>query len=78
MTQDQINQIERAIRLISHGENQPAGLEMLAMSIAGEGCYNSLSGAILQHAEATERAADTIASGLQAIADAIADTVLEK
>lgn len=74
MTQEQIDQITKAIRLISHGESQPAGLEMLSMAIAGDGCYYSLAGAIANHAEVTEHAAEQIASGLHAIAQAISET----
>ena len=74
MTQDQINQIAKAIRMISHGESQPAGLEMLSMAIAGEGCNSSLTGAILHHAEVTEHAAEQISGGLYAIAEAIKST----
>jgi hypothetical protein len=74
MNNEQINQIARAIRLISHGESQPAGLEMLSMAIAGEGCHNSLAGAIQHHAEVTEHAAEQIAGGLYAIAEAIKST----
>ena len=71
MNQEQIDQLTKSIRLIAHGEAQPSGLEMLSMAIAGEGCYYSLAGAIANHSEVTEHAAEQIASGLQAIANAI-------
>lgn len=73
MTDEQVTQIAKAIRLISMGENEPAGLEGLAMAISGSGLHNNLCGAISELASANIQAAETIADGLNNIAMAISE-----
>jgi len=54
MTDDQINKLARAIRFISHGEDEPAGLELLAVAISGNGNGGSLANSMTHIAEAIE------------------------
>lgn len=60
MTDEQALKIARAIRFISHGETEPAGLEMLAMSINGEGDHGDLCSAVSNVADALNRIAAAI------------------
>lgn len=48
---DALPELTRAVRFISHGELQPAGLEGLAMAIAGDGIKDSLTGALREMIE---------------------------
>lgn len=73
MTQDQVNQIARAIRFISMGEDSPAGLEGLAIAIAGQGLSSNLCESLIELARSNIEAAETIADGLNNIALAISD-----
>ena len=72
MNDDQIESLISAIKSISHGSiSGPAGLEGLAMSIAGEGAigHNSLRQAVLEVAcSLTE-----ISRSLDSVAEAIAN-----
>ena len=60
MTDDQVAKISRAIRFISHGEEQPAGLEMLAMAVSGSTHDGSLADAMAHIAEAIEEVSMSI------------------
>jgi hypothetical protein len=48
---DVLPELTRAVRFISHGEMQPAGLEGLAMAIAGDGIKDSLTCALREMIE---------------------------
>ena len=60
MNDDQVDKLARAIRFISHGEEQPAGLESLAMAISGSYASGSLADAAIHIAEAIEEVAMAI------------------
>jgi hypothetical protein len=68
-TKQLLVELARAVRFISHGEKEPAGLEGLTMAISGEGKPgdNSLVDAIRDVAEALRE----IAEAHHHIADAI-------
>jgi hypothetical protein len=73
MTDDQVGKIARAIRLISHGEHEPAGLEVLAMMVARHD-GPCLSDSVGSAAEAITEVADSnarIANALERIAAAM-------
>jgi hypothetical protein len=60
MTDHQAEMIANAIRRISQGDSAPAGLEGLAMSIAGDHLAIPLSSAVSEIAEAINNLADAV------------------
>jgi hypothetical protein len=72
ITKEQFDELVSAVRAIAHGSlSGPTGLEMLAMSFAGEGlrtpigpALESLATAVREHAEAVTNAAETIVSAI--------------
>ena len=72
MDNDRSNEIADAIRSISHGDKHgPTGLEMLSMSISGDGNGSPLSEAV---SEGLRDIAEAIREGLAAIAEAQQNT----
>lgn len=72
MDSNKSNEIADAIRSISHGGNDgPTGLEMLSMSISGDGLGSPLAQSI---SEGLRDIAEALREGLAAIAEAQQNT----
>lgn len=73
MTKEQFDQLISAVRAIAHGPTSgPTGLEMVAMSLSGEGsgtpigpALESLAEAVREHATSVTEAAQTIAAAIE-------------